>query len=63
MTLEKLGIPTVPIITEVFDRAAHEMAKLWGVPGFRFVTMPHPLANLGEDAIREHADSLTGPAE
>ena len=49
----------MPIITDVFDAAAGEMARLWGVPGFRFVSMPHPLANLGEDAIGERADALT----
>ena len=35
------------------------MAKLWGVPGFRSVSMPHPLANLSTDAIAERADALT----
>lgn len=35
------------------------MARLWGVPGFRFVTMPHPLANLPPAAIGERADALT----
>ena len=49
----------MPIITDVFDAAAAEMAKLWGVPGFRFVSMPHPLANLGASAIAERGDALT----
>ena len=49
----------MPIITEVFDAAASEMAKLWGVPGFRSVSMPHPLANLSTGAIAERADALT----
>jgi hypothetical protein len=59
ITLEKLGIPTVPIITDVFHGAASEMAKLWGVPGFRFVSMPHPLANLSAETVAERADALT----
>jgi len=52
-------MPAVPIITDVFDGAAREMAQLWGVPGFRYVTMPHPLANLTDDGIAERADALT----
>ena len=59
ITFEKLGIPAVPIITEVFDGAAKEMAQLWGVPGFRYVTMPHPLANLGKEEIAQRAAALT----
>jgi hypothetical protein len=35
------------------------MAQLWGVPGFRYVTMPHPLANLNMDGIAQRADALT----
>ena len=35
------------------------MARLWGVPGFRFVTMPHPLANLTPEGIAERAGALT----
>ena len=59
ITLEKLGIPTVPIITAVFEGAAKEMAALWGVPGFRFITMPHPLATLTSEGIEQRADALT----
>ncbi|HKA43924.1 MAG TPA: hypothetical protein VKF40_18225 [Burkholderiales bacterium] len=34
------------------------MAGLWGVPDFRFVMMPHPLASLTSDAIERRADEL-----
>jgi hypothetical protein len=44
--LEKAGIPAVPVLTDAFDSTAKEMAELWGVPDFRFVMMPHPLASL-----------------
>ena len=56
--LEKAGIPAVPIITDVFEATAKEMARLWGVPGFRFVMMPHPLANLTPPGIEQCADAL-----
>lgn len=56
--LEKAGIPAVPIITDAFDSTAREMAGLWGVPEFRFVMMPHPLANLTADGVDERAEQL-----
>ena len=56
--LEKAGIPAVPIITDAFQPAAREMAELWGVPGFRFVMMPHPLAYLTPEDIESRSDEL-----
>jgi hypothetical protein len=56
--LEKTGIPAVPILTDAFDSTAREMAELWGVPDFRFVMMPHPLANLAPDDVERRADEL-----
>jgi hypothetical protein len=59
--LEKKGIPAVPILTTVFEAAAAEMARLWGVPGFRFVMMPHPLATLTPEGIAQRGASLVEP--
>jgi hypothetical protein len=56
--LERAGIPAVPVVTDAFDSTAREMAALWGVPDFRFVMMPHPLASLTPDAIKTRADDL-----
>jgi hypothetical protein len=56
--LEKAGLPTVPLITDAFDSTAKEMAELWGVPDFRFVTIPHPLASLTADGIEQRATQL-----
>ena len=56
--LEKAGIPAIPIITDAFESTAREMAELWGVPDFRFVMMPHPLASLTPAEIERRADEL-----
>lgn len=56
--LEKAGIPAVPVITDAFDATAREMAELWGVPEFRFVMMPHPLASLTAQGVEERASAL-----
>lgn len=58
--LEKAGIPAVPIVTDAFESTAREMAELWGVPDFRFVMMPHPLASLTAEGIARRADELLG---
>jgi hypothetical protein len=56
--LEKAGIPAIPVITDAFNSTAREMADLWGVPGFRFVMMPHPLASLDSGTVERRADEL-----
>lgn len=58
MMLERAGMPAIPIITDAFDATAREMAELWGVPEFRFVMMPHPLASLTPDAVERRAAEL-----
>ena len=59
--LERAGIPAVPVITSVFEGTANEMARLWGLAGFRFVMMPHPLASLAPEVVDERAGSLVTP--
>ena len=59
--LEKAGIPAVPIITSAFEATASEMARLWGLAGFRFIMMPHPLASLTPEAVEERAGTLVAP--
>jgi hypothetical protein len=58
--LERAGIPAIAIVTDAFDATAREMAELWGVPNFRFVMMPHPLANLTQQDIDQRCDKLLG---
>jgi hypothetical protein len=49
--LERAGVPAVSICTDAFIPSAQAMAKLYGFPGYQFVTMPHPLASLSEKQI------------
>jgi hypothetical protein len=56
--LERAGLPAVSICTDPFVPAAQAMAKLYGFPGFEFVTMPHPLASLDGAQIRARARDL-----
>lgn len=56
--LEKAGIPAVSIVTGPFRVTGEEMAKTWGVPKYRFLDMPHPIANLTDEALDAQADEL-----
>jgi hypothetical protein len=53
--LERAGVPTVSICTDAFTVPARAMAKAYGFPGFEFVTVPHPIASLSLEQIRERA--------
>jgi hypothetical protein len=56
--LERAGVPTVSICTDAFTVPARAMAKAYGFPGFEFVTVPHPIASLSLDQIRERVRDL-----
>lgn len=56
--LEKAGTPAIPVITNAFSATAREMATLWGVPDFRYVMIPHPVASLAPAHIEQRADEL-----
>ena len=56
--LEKAGVPAVSIVTEPFRETGVEMAASWGVPEYRFLEMPHPIANLTEEELNARADNM-----
>ena len=58
--LEKAGIPAVSIVTEPFVETGREMASDWGVPDYRFLAIPHPIANLSEEELDARADAVLG---
>ena len=43
---EKVGVPAASIVTDVFESTGHAMAQSWGVPEYKFLSVPHPIANL-----------------
>jgi hypothetical protein len=56
---EKEGIPAVSIVTDPFVETGHAMAQSWGVPHYKFLTMPHPIANLTEEELDQRARKMT----
>ncbi len=52
---EKHGVPSVSIITEVFEETGRAMADAWDAPNYGFVSIPHPIGNLSEEELDQRA--------
>ena len=51
--LERAGIPAVSLCTDAFKITAEAMANQMGFPGYRYVTLRHPVASRTEKEIDE----------
>ncbi len=58
IVFEKVGIPAVSIITDVFEGTGRAMAQAWGLPNYKFLAMPHPIANLTEAQLDQRAREI-----
>jgi hypothetical protein len=58
IVFEQNGVPSASIITDVFKVTGNAMANTWGLAGFRFLTMPHPIANLNDKELDQRADAI-----
>jgi hypothetical protein len=58
LMFEERGIPGIALLTEPFRQTGTAMATTWGLPGFRFLCVPHPIAILGGKDLDERADGL-----
>jgi hypothetical protein len=58
IVLEKNAVPAASIITDVFEKTARAMAEQWGVPTYKFLMMPHPIANLTEAELDSRARAM-----
>ncbi len=57
--LEKAGVPSAAIVTDLFEVTGRAMAEQWGLPYFKFLVMPHPTANLTEPELDQRARAVT----
>lgn len=55
---EQHGIPSASIITDVFKATGAAMARTWGLPDFKFIAMPHPIANLTDEELDQRAQAI-----
>ncbi len=58
IVFEQHGMPAASIITDVFMRTGQAMARTWGLKDFRFLSMPHPIANLTGDELDQRAREI-----
>ncbi len=57
--LEKAGVPSASIVTELFDVTGRAMAEQWGLPYYKFLVARHPIANLTESELDQRAREIT----
>jgi hypothetical protein len=55
---EKNGMPAASIVTDRFVETGQAMAQAWGVPNYKFLTIPHPTANLTEEELDQRAREI-----
>ena len=58
VNLERLGIPTVTVITEPFTVAADTVARSLGLPDVPRVVIPHDYLSEDTDAIAKKLEPL-----
>ena len=56
--LEKTGVPSASIVTDVFEVTGRAMAEQWGLPYYKFLVMPHPVANLTDAELDQRAREI-----
>jgi len=52
---EKLGIPSIGVMTTKFVSAADLMSRVLGADGFSFVTIDHPISSATPDKLSDRA--------
>jgi hypothetical protein len=58
IVFEKAGLPAASIVTDVFEATGRAMAQAWGVPQYKFLSLPHPIANLTEAQLEQRAREI-----
>lgn len=53
--MEQRGVPSAAICTDALRPSADAMARIQGMPGYRFAVVPHPVSSLDESQVEERA--------
>ena len=59
IVFEQEGVPSASIVTHVFIVTGKAMARTWGLPEFKFLVVPHPIANLTPEQLDQRAAEIT----
>ena len=63
IALERRGIPTVTVVTEVFEVAAHAQAIQAGMPDLAILVIPHRVGWQSDEALAAMTDELLPQVE
>jgi hypothetical protein len=58
IVLEKNAVPSASIVTDVFEKTGRAMAEQWGLTSYKFLAMPHPIANLTDAELDRRAREI-----
>ena len=58
---ERLGVPSVGIMTTAFASAAELMARALGATGYRFVVVEHPISSATLQDLEQQAREASTP--
>ena len=56
--LEKRGVVTATVVTELFKEVAREHARNFGLPTYPIITIAHPIANLRPEDLRKRTEEI-----
>ena len=59
---ERLGLPSVGVMTSSFVSAADMMARVLGAEGYRYVVIDHPISSASPEALAERARKAVSEA-
>ncbi len=56
--LEKRGVVTATIVTELFKEAARHHAINFGMPQYPIIAIAHPIANLPPEDLKKRTEEI-----
>ena len=56
--LEKAGVPTITICTDIFEVTSQAMAQMWGAGGYPIIYTSHPISHLNTSELRIRAEEM-----
>ena len=56
--LEKAGIPSVTICTDIFIETSKSMASMWGAPAYPVIFTQHPISHLTRHELHGRAEAM-----
>ncbi|MCH8309722.1 MAG: hypothetical protein IIB17_04405 [Chloroflexi bacterium] len=56
--LEKIGIPSITICTDIFEITSRAMAEMWGAKEYPVIYTEHPISELTREQLRQRAEDM-----